>query len=59
MAEQERRLRQAHALLAKHRCRAVRFGRGWRVTGPNIDVLIADLALLTRNDLVPVRRPAD
>ncbi len=51
----DRRLRQAHDLLAKHHCRAVRRGQGWRVIGPGVDLLIADLGRVTKGDLAPVR----
>lgn len=50
-----RREQQAHDLLAKHHCRAERRGQGWRVYGPGVDFLIADLARVTRLDLLPVR----
>lgn len=33
-----------------------RCGRGWRVSGPGVDVLVVDLAHLTAADLVPAHR---
>jgi hypothetical protein len=53
-----RRLQQTRELLAKHRCRAVRRGKGWHVGVPGVDLLIADLGRLTKADLAPVREPA-
>lgn len=50
-----RRLQQAHDLLARHGCRAIRRGQGWRVVGPNVDFMIADLGRLTKHDLMPAR----
>lgn len=55
----DRRLQQAHDLLAKHHCRAVRRGKGWHVTGPGVDLLVADLGRLTKGDLAPVRGGGD
>jgi hypothetical protein len=50
-----RREQQAHDLLAKHHCRAVRRGKGWHVVGPGVDLLVCDLGRLTKADLMPVR----
>lgn len=54
-----RRLQQAHDLLAKHHCRAVRRGKGWHVVGPGVDFMIADLCRVTKGDLMPVRGQGD
>lgn len=46
---------QARALLERGRCKVYRFGVAWRVVGPGVDVLLADLAYLRAPDLEPLR----
>lgn len=43
------------ALLERGHCRAYRFGAAWRVRGPGVDLLIADLHFLRAPDLEPLR----
>lgn len=41
-------------LAQRHRCRVLPFGRAWRVVGPGVDLLLADLVSLRPSDLEPV-----
>lgn len=42
-------------ILAQQRgCRVQSFGVGWRVAGPGVDLLLADLVSLRPSDLEPV-----
>lgn len=53
--EAEARVRE---LAERHGCRLLRHGKAWRVYGPQVDVLVADLQWLRDNDLTPCDRAA-
>ncbi len=51
-ANREQAMRQ---LIAERGLRVERFGAGWRVCGPGVDVLITQLRFLSETDLTPAR----
>lgn len=53
-----KRERAARELAERHGCRLLRHGKAWRVYGPQVDVLVADLQWLRDNDLTPCDRAA-
>jgi len=50
MSEAERRRAEARRLAEQAGARILPFGHGWRVVGPTIDVVVADLATLNAGD---------
>lgn len=51
MTELERKRAEARRLAEEAGARVLPFGAGWRVVGAGVDVLVADLASLSRADL--------
>lgn len=43
----------AREMAERHGCRLLRHGKAWRVCGPQVDVLAADLRWIRDNDLRP------
>lgn len=52
MSNDEQKIAAARRLAEQAGARIVSFGRGWRVVGPTIDVLVADLGSLHPADFV-------
>jgi len=51
--------RKAHELAARFGARITPSGAGWRIVGPSINVLVADLRYLDERDFAPApRQPA-
>lgn len=44
--------REILTLIEERGLRVERYGLGWRVVGPGVDILVRDLSVLTRADLV-------
>lgn len=49
----ENRVEQARELAARFGARIYSHGQAWRVVGPTINVLVADLAMLREADFMP------
>ena len=46
----EKRIASAHALAAQHGAQIHPKGKAWRVVGPTVDMLVSDLANLSKAD---------